>query len=131
MASGLTTTTGQGSTAVRFTEMMEDVALGFEVVGVAIILLGGAYGLLRAVWRRADGRSLFVEARTAFGQPLLLGLEVLVAADIIETVTVDRTLETVASLALLVLVRVVLSFSLDVEIDGAFPWRRGSHPADT
>jgi uncharacterized membrane protein len=110
--------------------MMEDVALGFEVVGVAIILFGGAYGLLRALWVRSDGRSLFVEARTAFGQPLLLGLEVLVAADIIETVTVDRTLETVASLALLVLVRVVLSFSLDVEIDGSFPWRRGSSASD-
>jgi uncharacterized membrane protein len=111
---------------MSFTEMMEDIALGFEVVGVAIILFGGGYGLVRALWVRPDGRSLFTQARTAFGQPLLLGLEVLVAADIIETVTVDRTLETVASLALLVLVRVVLSFSLDVEIEGSFPWRRAA-----
>lgn len=109
---------------MEFTEVMERVAKGFEVVGVAIILIGGAYGLLRAVSARFEGRSVFMEARTRFGQPLLLGLEVLVAADIIETVTVDRTLETVASLALLVLVRVILSFSLDIEIDGHLPWRR-------
>lgn len=116
---------------MRFTEIMKEVALGFELVGVAIILFGGAYGMVRALRARADVESLFVEARTAFGRPLLLGLEVLVAADIIETVTVDRTLETVASLALLVLVRVVLSFSLDVEIDGSFPWRRGAHSTET
>jgi uncharacterized membrane protein len=110
--------------SLEFTEVMERIAKGFEVVGVAIILIGGVYGFLRAISARFEGRSVFMEARTRFGQPLLLGLEVLVAADIIETVTVDRTLETVASLALLVLVRVILSFSLDVEIDGHLPWRR-------
>ena len=109
---------------MEFTEVMERIAKAFEVVGVAIIVVGGAYGFVRAASARFEGRSVFTEARTRFGQPLLLGLEVLVAADIIETVTVDRTLETVASLALLVLVRVVLSFSLDVEIDGHLPWRR-------
>jgi uncharacterized membrane protein len=109
---------------MEFTEVMEEIARGFEIVGVAIILIGGAYGLAGAVTARFGGRSVFKEARTRFGQPLLLGLEVLVAADIIETVTVDRTLETVASLALLVLVRVVLSFSLDIEIEGDLPWRR-------
>jgi uncharacterized membrane protein len=104
---------------------MEDVARGFEVVGVSIILIGGAYGLFVALFERSKGRRTFyTAARTGFGHPLLLGLEVLVAADIIETVTVDRTLESVASLGLLVLVRVALSFSLDVEIDGMFPWRR-------
>ena len=106
---------------------MEDIARGFEVVGVATILLGGTYGLIIAALKRSEGRRTFYDAaRTGFGHPLLLGLEILVAADIIETVTVDRTLETVASLGVLVLVRVVLSFSLDVEIDGMAPWRRAS-----
>jgi len=104
---------------------MEDVARGFEGVGVAIILFGGAYGLIIAGFERRKGRRTFYDAaRTGFGHPLLLGLEVLVAADIIETVTVDRTLESVASLGLLVLVRVLLSFALDIEIDGMLPWRR-------
>ena len=83
---------------MEFTGVMERVAKGFEIVGVAIILIGGAHGFVRAASARFEGRSVFMEARTRFGQPLLLGLEVLVAADIIETVTVDRTLETVASL---------------------------------
>jgi uncharacterized membrane protein len=62
--------------------------------------------------------------RRRFGRALLLGLEILVAADIIKTVAVETTLESVVTLAVLVLVRVVLSFSLDVEIDGVVPWRR-------
>ena len=110
---------------MEYPRFIEDVARGFEVVGVAIILIGGAFGLFVAVSERSKGRRAFYDAaRTGFGHPLLLGLEVLVAADVIETVTVDRSLESVASLGLLVLVRVVLSFSLDVEIDGTLPWRR-------
>ena len=62
--------------------------------------------------------------RRRFGRALLLGLEVLVAADIIKTVAVDTTLQSVLTLAVLVAVRVILSFSLDVEIDGVVPWRR-------
>lgn len=112
---------------MEFVEVMEEVARGFEIVGVGFILIGGAYGLILAAFERREGRrTFFAAARINFGHPLLLGLEILVAADIIETVTIDRTLETVATLALLVLVRVVLSFSLDIEIDGILPWRRAS-----
>lgn len=107
-----------------FTETVETIALGFEIVGVAIITLGGACAMVRALFTRHPGRSYYTEARRGFGHPLLLGLEVLVAADIIETITVDRSLESVASLGLLVLIRVVLSFSLEVEIDGVVPWRK-------
>ena len=107
---------------------MEDVARGFEIVGVAIILVGGAYGLIRAAFDQ--GGSFYRRARTEFGRPLLLGLEVLIAADIIETVTVDRTLESVLALGALVLTRILLSFSLDVEIDGVLPWRRARFDAD-
>ncbi len=106
---------------------MKELTDLIEAVGVAIIVLGGAYGLVRALLERGEGTSYFVEARRRFGQPLLLGLEVLVAADIIATVTVDRTLESVVSLGVLVLVRVVLSFALDVEIDGMLPWQRARY----
>ncbi len=110
---------------MEYGTFMEDLARGFEIIGVLIITIGGAYGLVAAVFVRSQGRRTFYNtARAGFGHPLLLGLEVLVAADIIETVTVDRTLESVTTLGILVLIRVVLSFALDIEIDGFYPWRR-------
>ena len=109
---------------MEFAEVMESIARVFEAVGVAIIALGGLYALVRPVVGRGEGRSYFEEARRRLAHPLLLGLEVLVAADIILTITVDPSLESVATLGILVLIRVVLSFSLDIEIDGMFPWRR-------
>ena len=66
-----------------FTEAMENLTELIEAVGVAIIVLGETYGLLRVLQNREAGVSYYVEARRRFGQPLLLGLEVLVAADII------------------------------------------------
>ncbi len=103
---------------------MESIATVFEAVGVAIIALGGLYALVRPAAGRGKDRSYFEESRRRLAHPLLLGLEVLVAADIILTITVDPSLESVATLGILVLIRVVLSFSLDIEIDGMFPWRR-------
>ena len=109
---------------VEFTEVMGDIARVFEAVGVAIIALGGLHALVRSAVGREAGSSYFEEARRRLAHPLLLGLEVLVAADIILTITVDRSLETVAALGILVIIRVVLSFSLDLEIAGMPPWRR-------
>ncbi len=63
--------------------------------------------------------------RSSLGRAILLGLEFLVAADIITTVAIDPTLESVAVLAGVVLVRTFLSFALEVEIDGRWPWRKG------
>jgi uncharacterized membrane protein len=103
---------------------MEGIARVFEAVGVAIIVLGGLNALIRPIARPVEDRSYFEEARSRLAHPMLLGLEVLVAADIIFTITIDPSLESVAALGVLVIVRVVLSFSLDVEIDGMLPWRR-------
>ena len=60
------------------------------------------------------------------GRSLLLGLEVLVVADIIRTIVVTPTLSSAATLGVIVLVRILLSFSIDVEVDGILPWRRGA-----
>lgn len=109
---------------MTFDEIMEFAALTFEVLGVAVILVGLAYALIKATRDHFATDAFFVHARRNFGRPLLLGLEILVAADIIQTITVDRSLEAALILGILVLVRVVLSFSLDVEIDGMVPWRR-------
>jgi uncharacterized membrane protein len=109
---------------MHFEETMENVARTFEVVGVVIIAIGGLLALLQGL-RDFDGaHTFFKTVRRGFGRPLILGLEILVAADIIETITVEPTLASVAALGILVLVRVVLSFSLDIEVDGVLPWRR-------
>jgi uncharacterized membrane protein len=64
------------------------------------------------------------QLRENLGRVILLGLEVLIIADIIRTIVVSQSLESVGTLGLIVLIRIVLSFSLEVEIDGAWPWKQ-------
>jgi uncharacterized membrane protein len=112
---------------VTFSEVMERVAQGFEGLGALILVIGFLWsvGLAVVAWRRAaSGRTGFETLRQSFGAVLLLALEVLVAADLIRTVAVAPTLENVAVLGLIVLIRTVLSFSLEIEIEGVLPWRR-------
>ena len=70
------------------------------------------------------GEDAFGDLRKNLSRVILLGLEVLIIADIIRTIVVDQSLESVAVLAIIVTIRVVLSFSLEVEIDGMWPWNR-------
>jgi uncharacterized membrane protein len=107
-----------------FTSLAEDVAQVIELVGIAILVVGGVGTAVAAARNALAGRAVYENVRRSFGRVLLLSLEVLVAADIVQTVAVDLTLETVGTLALLVLVRTVLSLSLAAEIDGVVPWRR-------
>jgi uncharacterized membrane protein len=116
---------------MEFHEVMETLAKTFEGIGVAIIVIGGLEALLRGLVRGFAGHGYFDVARRRFGRPLLLGLEVLVAADIIQTVTVDLSLDSILILGMLVLVRVVLSFSLDIEVEGVLPWRRAQYEQST
>ena len=105
-------------------EAMDAVAVAFEVVGVVILIAGAVYTAVRAITERGTGVDTYESMRRRFGRTLLLGLEVLVAADIVKTVAVESTLDSVLVLAVLVVVRTVLSLSLDAEIDGVAPWRR-------
>jgi len=108
-------------------EMMERVARGVEVVGIATLVLGLVLALVQAARAMIAGQvagEAYRVVRTVFGRSILLGLEFLVAADIIRTVAVDPSLENVGVLGLIVLIRTFLSFSLQVEIDGTWPWRR-------
>jgi uncharacterized membrane protein len=106
---------------------LEWVATGIEITGVAIIVIGAAaatvvflYGGLATVgWPAA-----FQRYRANLGRGILLGLELLVAADIIGTVAVTPSLQNLTVLALIVVIRTFLSFSLEVEIEGRWPWRR-------
>jgi uncharacterized membrane protein len=110
---------------MSFTQMMEAVAKGFELLGVSVILVGlilASYQALVLVARH-DAARAYVRWRSMFGRSVLLGLEVLVAGDIIRTVAVDPTLENLRVLGLLVVIRTFLSWSLEVEIDGRWPWQ--------
>ncbi len=112
----------------NFDDLMEAVVRGFEFGGVAILVVGS---LMAAAWavfsyRRVGGRKAYEEARRNIGRAILLGLEFLIIADIVMTITVDPTLESAAALGVIVLVRTFLSFSLEVELEGSLPWRRGS-----
>ena len=112
---------------MSFTEAMDDFAKLFEAVAVLVLLLGLIAAVLLAAWtlrRSRDGREAFRVLREAFGGALLLGLEILVAGDLIRTVAVEPSLESVAVLGLIVLIRTFLSFSLEIEIEGVPPWRR-------
>lgn len=114
---------------MTFEEAMEHIARVFEVVGVAVIVVGGVYAVLHGVRNWSHPARYFEVVRREFGRPLILGLEILVAADVIETITVEPTLENVGVLAILVAVRIALSFSLDIEVDGMLPWRRAETEA--
>lgn len=105
----------------------ETIALAFEVVGVSAMVVGFVVAIviaLRAWMRSKSGATAFRTLRESFGGVILLGLEVLVAADLVKTVTSTPSLTDALVLALIVLIRTVLSFSLQVEIDGVAPWRR-------
>ena len=103
---------------------MENIGSVFEAVGVAVIVIGGLAALVSGAREFRDLDRFFLDVRRSFGRPLILGLEILVAADIIDTITVHPSIESVAVLGILVLVRIALSFSLDIEVEGMVPWRR-------
>jgi uncharacterized membrane protein len=113
--------------ASSFSTAMDHVAQAFEALGAVILVIGVVWSFVLAVltWRRLGPRKqAYTVLRQAFGGTLLLALEVLVAADLVRTVAVSPTLDNVLVLGLIVLIRTVLSFSLEIEIEGTLPWRR-------
>jgi uncharacterized membrane protein len=112
---------------VTFTDFMDHVARFFEIVGAAVLVAGLVLALVLAgrAWRRSgSGHTGYEILRASFGGAVLLALEILVAADLIRTVAVAPTLENVGVLALIVVIRTFLSFSLEIEIEGVVPWKR-------
>jgi len=111
---------------MTFAEVMEAVSTAFEVVGVAIFAIGALILAVRIAAGLFGGRPrvTYIGVRNELGRIILLGLEILIIADIIQTITVDLTLENALTLGVIVLVRTFLSFSLEVELEGAPPWRR-------
>jgi uncharacterized membrane protein len=112
---------------MTFKHAMDFISAVFEVAGVAVIIIGAAWAFARfgtAIMRREASATRYQAFRRELGRAILAGLEVLVAADIIRTVTIDLTLASIGVLGLLVLIRTFLSWSLEVEIHGMWPWQR-------
>ena len=111
-----------------YTQVMLLVAQVFEAIAAATLFAGLIFSVvlsLRTYMRTKSGASAYKIMRQSFGGAILLGLEILVAGDLIRTVAVAPTLENVIVLAIIVLIRTFLSFSLEIEIDGVPPWRKG------
>ena len=113
---------------------VDQLARLLELAGVAIIM-GGVLiaifmflrtGLTTGKWRRA-----YEQCRSNLGRGILLGLELLVGADIISTITAPLTAESVGLLGGIIVIRTFLSFSLETEIEGCWPWRRALKEART
>ena len=109
-----------------FEDAMESVVRGFEVAGVAVLVVGSVLAFARFVvdlFRRPP-LDAYKRVRQGVGRAILLGLEVLIIADIVKTVAIDPTVESAISLGVIVLVRTFLSFSMEIELEGVVPWRR-------
>lgn len=105
-------------------EGIEWVAQAIELLAVAVMVAFILVGTFRWLSRSHHGIERGYQSyRVTLGKSLLVGLELLVAADIIRTVTLDTTLAGIASLGALVVVRTVLSWTLTVEVDGRWPWQ--------
>ena len=104
---------------------MEHIVRAFEWIGIAVIVAGFLVTawISVAAYRTSGWAAAYEAGRRTFGRALLASLEVFVAADLIRTVSVDLTLEGIGALGLLVVIRTILSFSIDIEITGALPWR--------
>jgi uncharacterized membrane protein len=111
-------------------DLIERLGKGIEVVGVAVIVIGILGATLRFLPRlQGDpAHTDFRQFRQAIGRAILLGLEFLIAGDIIRTVAVDPTFRSVGVLAIIVAIRTFLSLELELEIEGRWPWQQRPSP---
>jgi uncharacterized membrane protein len=116
---------------VSFNQTVEAIGRGVDVAGVVAIAGGIGLTIIVAAIRLLRRQpQVYRRFRQEVGRAILLGLELLVAGDIIRTVALSPTLVSIAILSGIVLVRTFLSFSLEVELTGKWPWQRGSDAAD-
>ena len=112
-------------------KVVEVSAFGIEMLAVAVIVLAAGYGTARFLLdARRDAAVAYKGYKAQLAKALLLGLELLVAADIVRTVGVDPSLLAVAALGLLIVVRTFLSWSLELEISGRWPWQKRRQDLD-
>ncbi|MGW0454566.1 DUF1622 domain-containing protein [Gordonia sputi] len=108
-------------------EVFSGVAVAFEAIGALTMVLGFIMSLIlagRALKRGEGGQTAYSTLRNTLGAAILLGLEVLVAADLIRTITSKPSIADALILGIIVLIRTVLSMSIQIEIEGVVPWKR-------
>jgi len=111
-----------------FTDVIDTVGKAIDAVGVATIVVGILVATVVLAGRRGRMDDAFRRYRQAIGRAVLLGLEFLVAADIIRTVAVDPTFAGAGVLAIIVITRTFLSFTLELEVSGRWPWQHRAAP---
>jgi len=123
-------------TLVTYDQVISDVVKVVEAIGATIMVVGGLFALVDyavSMLRKPVRHDAYQQLRQRLGRAILLGLEILIVGDIVRTIIVDPTINSVAVLGIIVIIRIVLSFSLEVEIDGVWPWdqwRLGHNPND-
>ena len=122
---------------MSYDETISHVAQVVEAVGAGVMVIGGAAALVAAIPAALDPArrpTSYQTLRRNLGRVILLGLEILIIGDIVRTIVVEPTISGVVVLAIIVAIRIVLSFALEVEIDGHWPWtaarRRPAPPAE-
>ena len=113
--------------AFGISDLVRSLGAAIELLGVLLIVLGILYASLNSLlgWRKQlDRIIIYNQLRISIARTLLLGLEILVAADIIRTIALQPNLQNLASLGLLVLIRTVLSWALIVEVEERWPWQK-------
>jgi uncharacterized membrane protein len=109
---------------MRFLLAMEQVGQVIDIVGVAVIVIGIALATLTFLQEFRGNMEAYKRFRQNIGRAILLGLEILVAADIIRTVAVEPSFRSVGILAVIVVIRTFLSWSLELELEGRWPWQQ-------
>ena len=119
-----------------YEDTISDVVRVVEGVGAAVMVIGGATALLASIPAAVDPArraTAYQTLRRNLGRVILVGLEILIIGDIVRTIVVEPTVNGVLVLGIIVVIRIVLSFALEVEIDGRWPWAQpqaGTHQAD-
>ena len=112
--------------------MLHWIATAIEILGVAVIIAGIVVASASSVWQlyHREWKRAFRSYRANLGRGILLGLEFLIAADVIGMVAIVPTFERLGILGLIIVIRTFLSFSLQIEIEGRWPWRRNNAASD-
>ena len=106
--------------------IFEYITFALEIASATIIVIGIIYATVNIIVnlaRKSGKKELYRTFRVQAGRSIVLGLEILIAADIIKTLTIEQTFKNLGILAVLILIRTFLSFTLEVEIDGKWPWQ--------
>jgi uncharacterized membrane protein len=110
---------------MTYDDIIADVVKVVEALGATVMVVGGAAALFAAIPAAIDPHrrtAAYQTLRRNLGRVILLGLEILIIGDIIRTIVVEPTVSGVLVLGIIVIIRIVLSFALEVEIDGRWPW---------